>query len=258
MTIVQSSIEPHRVPAGARPRRSKKVNTMAQQNRPHIMLASLTLAGASRYPSALGHLVRTAAVAAYLANVLELDDAEQERIYLVAPVHDIGKLGIPDDVLLKPASLTDVEHEIMQRHSNIGADLLAGTADPLLQMAASVARHHHEHFDGSGYPDGLAGKGVPLAARIVAVADAFDAMLEPRVYREGMPEDDALEALADQSGRSFDPALVDCFLKNVSGVRRIRAATEDLVQQYGDVSGVIRFYGVRGQSPGFFRHIQAL
>lgn len=131
---------------------------MAQQSRPHIILASLTLAGGSRYPSALGHLVRTAAVAAYLANVLELDDAEQRHIYLVAPVHDIGKLGIPDDVLLKPAALTDAEHEIMQRHSNIGADLLAGTADPILQLAASVARHHHEHFDGSGYPAGLAGK----------------------------------------------------------------------------------------------------
>ena len=122
-------------------RATKKVNTMAQQSRPHIILASLTLAGGSRYPSALGHLIRTAAVAAYLANVLELDDAEQRRIYLVAPVHDIGKLGIPDDVLLKPASLTDSEQEVMQRHSDIGADLLAGTPDPILQLAASVAPH---------------------------------------------------------------------------------------------------------------------
>ncbi|MFS2107587.1 HD-GYP domain-containing protein [Ralstonia sp. Ralssp135] len=231
---------------------------MAQQGRPRIILASLTLAGGSRYPSALGHLVRTAAVAAYLANVLELDDAEQRRIYLVAPVHDIGKLGIPDDVLLKPASLTDAEQKVMQRHSDIGADLLAGTPDPVLQLAASVARHHHEHFDGSGYPGGLAGDDVPLAARVVSIADAFDAMLEPRVYRQGMSEDDALDALADQSGRYFDPALMDCFLKNVSGVRRARAAAESLVQQYGDVSGVIRFYGARGESPSFLRYIQTL
>ncbi|CAJ0702021.1 hypothetical protein LMG19089_02987 [Ralstonia edaphis] len=231
---------------------------MAQQSRPHIILASLTLAGGARYPSALGHLIRTAAVAAYLANVLELDDAEQRHIYLVAPVHDVGKLGIPDDVLLKPASLTDAEHEIMQRHSNIGADLLAGTTDPLLQMAATVARHHHEHFDGSGYPAGLAGEDVPLSARIVAIADAFDAMLEPRVYREGMPEDDVIDTLADESGRCFDPTLVECFLKNVSGVRRVRAAAESLVQQYGDVSGVVRFYAARGESPAFLRHIQTL
>lgn len=231
---------------------------MAQQSRPHIILASLTLAGGARYPSALGHLIRTAAVAAYLANVLELDDAEQRHIYLVAPVHDVGKLGIPDDVLLKPASLTDAEHEIMQRHSNIGADLLAGTTDPLLQMAATVARHHHEHFDGSGYPAGLAGEDVPLSARIVAIADAFDAMLEPRVYREGMPEDDVIDTLADESGRYFDPTLVECFLKNVSGVRRVRAAAESLVQQYGDVSGVVRFYAARGESPAFLRHIQTL
>ena len=239
-------------------RATKKVNTMAQQSRPHIILASLTLAGGSRYPSALGHLIRTAAVAAYLANVLELDDDEQRRIYLVAPVHDIGKLGIPDDVLLKPASLTDSEQEVMQRHSDIGADLLAGTPDPILQLAASVARHHHEHFDGSGYPAGLAGDDVPLAARVVSIADAFDAMLEPRVYRQGMPEDDALDVVADQSGRYFDPTLAECFLKNVAGVRRARAAAESLVQQYGDVSGVIRFYGARGQSPSFLRYIQTL
>lgn len=248
----------HRASLRADRRATKKVNTMAQQSRPHIILASLTLAGGSRYPSALGHLVRTAAVAAYLANLLELDDAEQRHIYLVAPVHDIGKLGIPDDVLLKPAALTDAEHEIMQRHSNIGAELLGGTADSLLQMAASVARHHHEHFDGSGYPAGLAGEDVPLAARIVAVADAFDAMLEPGVYREGMSEDDAVGAVADQSGRYFDPTLVECFLKNVLGVRRARAAAESLVQQYGDVSGVIRFYGARDQSPAFLRYIQTL
>ena len=248
----------HRASPRADQRATKKVNTMAQQSRPHIILASLTLAGGSRYPSALGHLLRTAAVAAYLANVLELDDAEQRHIYLVAPVHDIGKLGIPDDVLLKPASLTDAEHEIMQRHSDIGADLLAGTPDPILQLAASVARHHHEHFDGSGYPAGLAGEDVPLAARIVAIADAFDAMLEPRVYRQAMPEDDALDALADRSGQYFDPTLVERFLNKVPEVRRVRAAAEGLIRRYGDVSGVIRFYGARDKSPAFLRHIQTL
>lgn len=92
----------------------------------------------------------------------------------------------------------------------------------------------------------------------MAVADAFDAMLEPRVYREGMSEDDAVGAVADQSGRYFDPTLVECFLKNVLGVRRARAAAESLVQQYGDVSGVIRFYGARDQSPAFLRYIQTL
>lgn len=231
---------------------------MTQQNRAHLTLASLTLAGGLRYPSALGHLVRTASVSAYLANVLGLDDAEQQRIYLVAPVHDIGKLGIPDDVLLKPASLTEDEHTVMQRHSSIGADLLAGSPDPLLQLAASVARHHHEHFDGSGYPAGLAGEDVPLAARIVAIADAFDAMLEARVYREGMKEDDALGALAERSGRYFDPSLVEVFLKHVSGIRRTRDATEALLSKYGEVSAVSRFFGARDQVPAFFRHVQAL
>jgi len=231
---------------------------MAQQGRAHLTLASLTLAGGLRYPSALGHLVRTAAVSAYLANVLQLPDAEQQGIYFVAPVHDVGKLGIPDAVLLKPASLTEAEYQVMQRHSNIGGDLLAGSHEPLLQLAASVARHHHEHFDGSGYPAGLAGEDVPLAARIVAVADAFDAMLEARVYREGMKEDDALAVLAEGSGRGFDPRLVETFLRHVSGIRRARAATDALLSKYGDVSAVSRFFGGREQAPTFFRHLRAL
>lgn len=231
---------------------------MAQANRAHLTLASLTLAGGLRYPSALGHLVRTASGSAYLANVLELADAEQQQIYLVAPVHDVGKLGIPDAVLLKPAVLTQDEHDIMQRHSSIGADLLAGSPEPVLQLAASVARHHHEHFDGSGYPAGLAGEGIPLAARVVAVADAFDAMLETRVYREGMKEEDALGALAERSGVYFDPGLVEVFLRHVPGMRRVRAATDALLSKYGEVSAVSRFFGGSEQAPAFFRHLQAL
>lgn len=216
---------------------------MAPQSRAPLILASLTLAGGLRYPSALGHLVRTASVSAYLANVLELPDAEQQHIYFVAPVHDVGKLGIPDAVLLKPASLTEEEHKVMQQHSNIGGDLLAGSPEPLLQLAGSVARHHHEHFDGSGYPSGLAGEYVPLAARIVAVADAFDAMLETRVYRKGMKEDDALGVLAERSGSSFDPSLVEVFLRHVSGIRRARTATDALISKYGELSAVSRFFG---------------
>lgn len=231
---------------------------MAQANHAHLTLAGLTLAGGLRYPSALGHLVRTASVSVCLANVLELADAEQQQIYFVAPVHDIGKLGIPDAVLLKPAALTEDEHAVMQRHSSIGADLLAGSHDPVLRLAASVARHHHEHFDGSGYPAGLAGEAVPLAARIVAVADAFDAMLESRVYRKGMQEDEALSILAERSGINFDPNLVDVFLRHVPRIRRARAATDALLARYGDVSAVSRFFGGRDSAPAFFRHLQAL
>lgn len=237
---------------------TKKTSTMAQQNRAHIVLASLTLAGGLRYPSALGHLIRTASIAAYLASVMELDDAEQQSIYLTAPVHDVGKLGIPDDVLLKPASLTEDEHKVMQRHSSIGADLLAGSADTLLRLAADVARHHHEHYDGDGYPAGLAGENIPLSARVVAIADAFDAMVETRVYREGMKEEDAHRAIEERSGQYFDPSLVALFLKQASGIQRVRAAAEDLVSRYGMVSAVTRFYGVRGHSPAFFEHIRAL
>lgn len=230
---------------------------MMQANRANLVLASLTVAGGLRYPTALGHLIRTACIASYLAGVMELDDDAQQCIYLAAPVHDVGKLGIPDDVLLKPASLTQDEYRIMQRHSDIGADLLAGSTDTLLQLAARVARHHHEHFDGSGYPAGLAGEDIPLAARIVAVADAFDAMMEARVYRTGMKEDDALGTLADGCGTDFDPGAVDLFLRRVSGVRRVREAADALVSRYGDVSAVTRFYAARGRSPAFFEYLRA-
>lgn len=237
---------------------AKKASTMAQPGRAKLILASLTLAGGLRYPSALGHLIRTACVAAYLAKAMELDDDAQQSIYFSAPVHDIGKLGIPDAVLLKPASLTEDEQQVMRRHSSIGADLLAGSPDPLLQLAANVARHHHEHVDGSGYPAGLAGKDISLVARVVAIADAFDAMVEPRVYREGMKEEAALGVLAARRGEHFDPELVDIFFRNVPGIRRARAAAEALVSRYGNVSAVARFYADGEHSPAFLRHIQTL
>ena len=231
---------------------------MTQTTRANLVLASLTLAGGSRHQSALGHLLRTACVASCLAGLMELNADEQQRIYLTAPVHDVGKLGIPDDVLLKPTSLSEDEHQVMQRHSSIGADLLAGSTDTLMQLAACVARHHHEHFDGGGYPAGLAGEDIPLAARIVAIADAFDAMTETRIYREGMKEDDALGALAERSGTYFDPHVVEVFLKHVPGIRRARAAADELITKYGDVSAVTRFYRPLGRNPAFFEHIRAL
>lgn len=231
---------------------------MTQQSSATLVLASLTLAGGLRYPSALGHLIRTASVAAHLAGLMGLGGDEQLGIYLTAPVHDVGKLGIPDAILLKPGALSDDEHEVMQRHSSIGADLLAGSGDALLQQAATVARHHHERFDGGGYPSGLAGEGIPRAARIVAVADAFDAMLEPRVYRTGMQEDHALAELDDRSGAYFDPDVVEVFLKDVTGIQRARAAADALVAKYGVFSAVSRFYGARGPSPAFLEHLRTL
>ena len=209
-----------------------------------VTLASLTLAGCARYPQAAGHLIRTAFVAASLADLMGLDAIELKRIRLVTPVHDIGKLGIPDEVLLKPGKLSGEERSIIERHSAIGADLLGGNSDPLIQLASQVARHHHERFDGGGYPLGLIGESMPLAARIVAVADAFDAMTESRVYRARMTDDNAKAIIAANNGTHFDPHVVKIFFAGFSSVQRARAAANQLLSLGNDVAIVAKFFGV--------------
>lgn len=220
-----------------------------------VTLASLTLAGCARYPQAAGHLIRTAFIADCLADLVGLDALERKRIRLVTPVHDIGKLGIPDEVLLKPEKLNGEERSIMERHSAIGADLLAGSSDPLIQLASQVARYHHERFDGGGYPLGLAGPSIPLAARIVAVADAFDAMTEPRVYRTKMTDDDANAIIAADSGTHFDPLVVRMFFAGFASVRRARAAANELLALRNDVAVVTKFFGVTRSALSLMSHL---
>jgi len=207
-----------------------------------VTLASLTLAGCARYPGASGHLIRTAQIAACLAELMALDTAEQVRIRLATPVHDLGKLAIPDHVLLKPGKLEPEEWRIMEQHTEIGAQALASSPDELLQYAAVIARHHHERFDGSGYPARLAGHAIPLGARVVAVADAFDAMTESRCYRPRMTEDDACSIIAGGSGTHFDPDAVSAFLDGFTQIRRARAAADALVDLDSDTEAVAAFY----------------
>jgi putative two-component system response regulator len=128
-----------------------------------------------------------------------------------APLHDIGKIGIPDHILLKPGRLTPEEFEVMKTHSAIGAQLLSDGQAPLLRRAEQIALTHHERWDGAGYPNGPAGDGIPIAGRIVAVADVFDALTHARPYKDAWPLDRALEELAQQAGRQFDPAVLEAF-----------------------------------------------
>lgn len=220
-----------------------------------VTLASLTLASCVRYPKAAGHLIRTAFIADCLADLVGLDAVERKRIRLVTPVHDIGKLGIPDEVLLKPGKLNGEERSIIERHSTIGADLLAGSSDPLIQLASQVARHHHERFDGRGYPSGLVGADIPLAARVVAVADAFDAMTEPRVYRTKMTDDDANAIIAAGSGTHFDPLVVRMLLAGFSSVQRARAAANKILALENDVAVVTKFFGVAHSALSLMSHL---
>jgi putative two-component system response regulator len=158
------------------------------------------------------HTARVAATAATLALAAGLDTREVDLLTRAAPLHDVGKIGIPDSVLLKPGKLTPEEMGVMRRHTIIGARILEGSRSPLMQLAESVALRHHEKWDGTGYPDNLAGERIPLPARIVAVADVFDALSHARPYRPAWTIDATLTEIARLRGTHFDPWLTDLFL----------------------------------------------
>ncbi|MFG0306051.1 MAG: HD domain-containing phosphohydrolase [Phycisphaerales bacterium JB040] len=153
-------------------------------------------------------------------------------IYSTTPLHDIGKVAIPDSILLKPGHLTDSEFEIMKSHTTVGAETLAAVLEkypqvPYLKMAHDIALYHHERWDGSGYPHGLAGEDIPLPARIMAVADVYDALVSKRVYKNALEHNVAFSIIREGSGSHFDPDIVDAFLTLNSEVQSVR-------QQYDD------------------------
>jgi len=160
------------------------------------------------------HLVRMAKYSALVAKGIGLSAAEQEAVELAAPMHDIGKIGIPDRILQNPGKLSGEDQRVMQSHAHIGYDMLKDSSSGFLQMAAVIALGHHEKFDGTGYPTGLKGEHIPLEARIVAVADVYDALTSVRPYKPAWPVKDALGYLEQQSGRHFDPRLVEILARS--------------------------------------------
>jgi putative two-component system response regulator len=156
-----------------------------------------------------------------LARQLGLDDERCEAIRLASPLHDIGKIGLPDEILLKPGPLNADEQEMMRGHTDIGYSLLADRDDQLLDLAASIAVTHHEHVDGNGYPRGLSGDEIMIESRIVAVADAFDAMTQERPYRAARAVEDALDELTAQAGKQFDEEVVEALLSSLDGILAI-------------------------------------
>jgi putative two-component system response regulator len=172
-----------------------------------------------------GHLERTRQLCAGLAARLQenplfrdqIDQAFIDNLVMAAPLHDIGKVGIPDEIYLKPGRLTAGEFLVMQRHTLIGARALQQVLDkfpenPFIRMGIDIVRSHHEHWDGTGYPDGLRDEAIPLSARIVAVADVFDALRTIRPYKPAMNQRDSVAVICEGRGRHFDPAIVDAFL----------------------------------------------
>jgi putative two-component system response regulator len=155
----------------------------------------------------------------------QIDETFLEQLYRASPLHDIGKVGIDDSILRKPGPLTVAEFEAIKHHAVIGSDILAQAAAHLpdadyLKMAVGIARHHHERFDGTGYPDGLAGSVIPLAARIVAVADVFDALTSSRVYRQASSVAEAARTIEANAGSQFDPAVVDALGSRLDDLRQ--------------------------------------
>lgn len=158
------------------------------------------------------HTLRVAKYSRMICERLGLPQQESRSIYLASPLHDIGKVAIPDGILLKPGRLDDEERAIIQTHAEIGARILRGSTSDLIKLAAQIAECHHERWDGKGYPKGLAGEAIPLSARIVAIADVFDALTTERPYKKALSHERALAILESERARHFDPACLDAFL----------------------------------------------
>ncbi|HEY8258768.1 MAG TPA: HD domain-containing phosphohydrolase [Gemmatimonadales bacterium] len=159
------------------------------------------------------HTQRVAEMAARLAAKVSVPPAEVDLIARAAPLHDVGKIGVPDSILLKQGRLNPDEMAVMKRHTIIGATMLCGGHSRLVHMAETIARSHHEWWNGAGYPDGIAGEAIPLCARIVAIVDFFDALTHARPYRPAMSLETTLAEVGRMRGQHFDPALVDAFFQ---------------------------------------------
>ena len=175
------------------------------------------------------HVRRIGLYAASLAQMLGWPAARVDDLRVAAMMHDIGKIGVPDSILLKPGPLLPEEFEIIKQHTVIGGRILERSEIPLLEMAREIALSHHERWEGSGYPAGIGGERIPESARIVAVCDVYDALVHDRVYRPAMPEPQVLDFIRGQRGRHFDPRVLDAFLGEVDTFRAIREEVQGAV-----------------------------
>lgn len=169
------------------------------------------------------HVIRMSHYSRILARALGWSEADCDDLLNAAPMHDVGKIGIPDAVLRKPGKLDADEWAVMRQHVSIGANIIGEHPSGLLRMAQRIALTHHEKWDGSGYPNGLAGEGIPIEGRIVAIADVFDALTSERPYKQAWPVEEAVAFLREQSGQHFDPDLVELFIQQLPAVLEVKA-----------------------------------
>ncbi len=189
----------------------------------------LAKAGEYRDEETGNHVIRMAKYAREIAEQLGLTQAECDDIEYAAPMHDIGKIGIPDNILLKPGKLNAQEWEIMQSHTTIGYEILSNSQSKYMQMGAVIALYHHERFDGQGYPNGLRGTDIPLIARIVTVADVYDALASVRPYKDAWPVEEAIAYLKAQAGTQLDPKCVSAFGERIPQIMQIQKDYADEV-----------------------------
>ncbi len=180
-----------------------------------------------RDPETGAHILRMAHYSKLVGRELGLSSSTQELLLQAAPMHDVGKLGTPDHILLKPGKLTPEEFEVMKKHAAIGYEILKGSNSPMLQMAAEIAWSHHERYDGSGYPRALKGEAIPLSGRIVALADVFDALTSNRPYKRAWSLDEAKDFMLKQRGAHFDPGCFDVFFGHWDEVVQIHHRFRD-------------------------------
>ena len=174
------------------------------------------------------HVRRVAFICYDLAKAYGLSEEEAERLMYASPLHDVGKVGIPDGILNKPAKLNNGEWEVMKTHSSIGYDILKNSKRVIIQAGAIVAQDHHEKWDGTGYPAGKKGKDIHVYGRIAALADVYDALRHPRCYKKSWSKDEVIAHIVAQSGKQFEPALVELFLQRVETL-------ETILQKYPDI-----------------------
>jgi putative two-component system response regulator len=173
------------------------------------------------------HVIRMSKYSQILASAVGFSESDAELLMNAAPMHDIGKIGIPDGILKKPGRLTAEEFDIMKTHCRIGAEVIGEDSSELLQLAREISLTHHEKWNGSGYPNMLAGGEIPISARIIAIADVFDALTSERPYKRAWSIDNAVELLEREKGNHFDPELVPLFLRSLSEIKSINSTLDD-------------------------------
>lgn len=196
------------------------------------ILERLARASDFRDDATFAHTERVGELAAHIGKQLGLAEGEIELLRIAARLHDIGKIGVSDTILLKAGPLMTAEFTAQERHTLIGANILAGSRFPVLNLAETIALTHHESWDGSGYPRGLAGEEIPLVGRIVSVADVFDALTHERPYKQAWSPEVALREICSHSGRKFDPKVVDAFVTVMSGSPNFEPEINDRVSAY--------------------------